>query len=70
MEKHEEICIKTSQKKRKTFDMTKARVKVIFHQIHVSREENTQNLLKTQTQTQLNDCALIDTQQRIIHKIH
>lgn len=27
VEKHEEICIKTSQKKRKTFDMTKARVK-------------------------------------------
>jgi len=27
IEKHEEICLKTSQKKRKTFDMTKARVK-------------------------------------------
>jgi len=27
IEKHEEICTKTSQKKRKTFDMTKARVK-------------------------------------------
>jgi len=27
IEKHEEICMKTSQKKRKTFDMTKARVK-------------------------------------------
>lgn len=27
IEKHEEICLKTSKKKRKTFDMTKARVK-------------------------------------------
>merc|ERR1712025_199463 len=27
IEKHEEICLKTSQKKRKTFDTTKARVK-------------------------------------------
>jgi len=27
VEKHEEICVKTSQKKRKAFDMTKARVK-------------------------------------------
>ena len=30
MEKHEEICVKTTSKKRKTFDMTKARVKVIY----------------------------------------
>ena len=28
VEKHEEICLKTGQKKRKAFDMTKARVKV------------------------------------------
>jgi hypothetical protein len=28
VEKHEEICLKTSQKKRKVFDMTKTRVKV------------------------------------------
>ena len=26
MDKHHEICIKTGQKKRKTFDMTKKRV--------------------------------------------
>ena len=35
VEKHEEICVKTSQKKRKAFDMTKARVKVIFHQFQI-----------------------------------
>ena len=29
VEKHEVICLKTSQKKRKAFDMTKARVKVM-----------------------------------------
>jgi len=38
VEKHEEICVKTSQKKRKAFDMTKARVKVICQ---IQNAENT-----------------------------